>query len=81
MSNAALDILRARQIAISNDVAIKKEKMQELESELKSIRENVYTLQYALETIKNAVELLEKENIDEQSSQSRSTRKSKKTES
>ncbi len=77
MSNAALDILRARHTAISNDVAIKMERFSELESELLGLQTNIITLQSALETIKAAIELLEKE-LPNESTTTRTSSKSKK---
>jgi hypothetical protein len=77
MSNAALDILRARQTAISNDVAIKMERFNELENETKGLLSNMYTLQSALETIKAAIQLLERD-LPNESSPTRTTSKSKK---
>ena len=77
MSNAAIDILKARQTAISNDVAIKQEKLKELQKEVNDLQYNTLVLNQALQTIKDAIELLEKDAPNEPTS-TRTTSKSKK---
>lgn len=77
MSNAAIDILRARQTAISNDVAIKLSQYNELHNDLAQLTNNITSLKKALDTIKDAIELLEKDAPNE-STTTRNTSKSKK---
>lgn len=77
MSNAAIDILKARQTAISNDVAIKMERLSEIDTERSGLYSNIESLTSALVTIKDAIALLEKD-IPNESTQSRTTSKSKK---
>lgn len=77
MSNAAIDILKARQTAISNDVAIKELHYEQLDKEMVDVANNIVSLKRALLTIKDAIELLEKDAPNEPT-QSRTTSKSKK---
>lgn len=77
MSNAALDILRARQTAISNDVAIKMQEYDKLNDDLKQLTNNITSLQSALVTIKEAILILQKD-LPNESTQPRTTSKSKK---
>lgn len=77
MSNAAIDILKARQTAISNDVAIKMDQYNQLHDDLAQLTNNITSLQSALLTIKEAILILEQDGPNEPT-QSRTTSKSKK---
>lgn len=77
MSNAALDILGARYTAISNDLNIKEQERITRMSEYENLIDNIAKLQNALIDIGLAIKTIEGK-LNE-STQSRTTSKSKKT--
>ena len=76
MSNAALDILNARYTAISNDLKIRETEYIQRQDEINNLVDNIAKLQSALIDIGLAIKTIEGK-LNE-STQSRTTSKSKK---